>query len=289
MNESVVGIGARLAAAREAGGMTTAAAAARLRCDEALLLALEQERFEAIGAAVFVQGHLRRYAEFLGVPAEPLLASLAARQQEFLAPDLTRLPRAPVRSVDPRRWARLSSVVAASLVIAIAAWWILQGSGVAPPTNVESSSVQTRPIETTVSPLPPEVVAGPDIDAEPAVTATPAAAPTPAVPIVAAPVATVTQSVLTLTSSGECWVEVYDASGRRLVYDMLRPGAPIRVSVQAPVRLLLGRADIVALEWAGRTLRVPATLIRDTTARVLLAADGTFSAASPPAQGVAAP
>lgn len=279
MSESVAqGIGARLAGAREAGGMTTAAAAARLRCDESLLLALEQERFEEIGAAVFVQGHLRRYAELLGIPAESLLSALAARQREFLAPDLTRLPRAPVRSVDPRRWARLSSVVAASLVIAIAAWWILQGSGVAPAPSIEPAPLVSTAAP-SVSPPPavaPEVVT-PEVLA-PEIVATP----------VAAIAATAAGSVLTLSANAECWVEIYDSRGRRLVYDMLRPNTPIRVSVQAPVRMLLGRADAVTLEWAGRSLRVPANLIRETTARVVLAADGTLSAA-PPAPSIATP
>jgi cytoskeleton protein RodZ len=281
MNERAAeGIGARLAAAREACGMTSAAAAARLRCDESLLLALEQERFEAIGAAVFVQGHLRRYAELLGIPSAPLLASFAEQPRQFVAPDLTRIPRPPVRTVDTRSWARTSSVIAASLVIAIAAWWILQGSGVAPTAAPAPTLPAPIPPASTSSVEPsavtdsaPVIVPAPLIEPEVA----PASAPSP----VPAPVAAMAVPTFVLSASAECWVEIYDARGRRLVFDMLRPGAPMSVSGQLPLRLLLGRAEAVTLQWEGRSLRVPTNLIRNSTARVVFAADGTFSAAPP--------
>ena len=55
-------IGARLRSAREARGLTTLQAAEKLHVDARILEALEAEDFAALGAAVYVRGHLRRYA-----------------------------------------------------------------------------------------------------------------------------------------------------------------------------------------------------------------------------------
>lgn len=69
------GVGERLRAAREAHHLTLEQASEMLRIEPKFLAALEQERFEAIGAAVFVKGYLRHYAELLGLDPQPLLAA----------------------------------------------------------------------------------------------------------------------------------------------------------------------------------------------------------------------
>ncbi|MGN6451899.1 MAG: helix-turn-helix domain-containing protein, partial [Steroidobacteraceae bacterium] len=60
------GIGARLRGAREQRGLTLLQAAERLHVDARVLQALEAEDFGALGADVYVRGHLRRYAEAVG-------------------------------------------------------------------------------------------------------------------------------------------------------------------------------------------------------------------------------
>ena len=57
------GIGARLRAAREKRGLTLLQAAERLHLDVRVVEALEAGDFAALGADVYVRGHLRRYAE----------------------------------------------------------------------------------------------------------------------------------------------------------------------------------------------------------------------------------
>jgi cytoskeleton protein RodZ len=60
-----LGIGERLRSARKARALTLEQAAETLHLDESVILALEEERFEALGAPVFVRGHLRAYARLL--------------------------------------------------------------------------------------------------------------------------------------------------------------------------------------------------------------------------------
>jgi cytoskeleton protein RodZ len=121
--------GARLAAAREHAGMTQLQAAERLRLDVATLQALEAGRFEALGAAVFVRGHLRHYAELVGLPVDEIEAAYAASSAKLAAqPDLrqtTTLPgNASSRGVSlPPRAALIGAIV---LVLAALVWWAMR-------------------------------------------------------------------------------------------------------------------------------------------------------------------
>src|SRR5256885_11621997 len=66
-------------------------AAETLCLDPRTLEALEAEDFAALGADVYVRGHLRRYAELIGEsPAQ--LQELYARSARAAHPDLTRIP-----------------------------------------------------------------------------------------------------------------------------------------------------------------------------------------------------
>ena len=66
------GIGARLRGARERSRLTILQAAERLHVDPDILEALEADDFAALGAPVYVKGHLRHYAELVGESPEAL-------------------------------------------------------------------------------------------------------------------------------------------------------------------------------------------------------------------------
>jgi cytoskeletal protein RodZ len=87
------GIGARLRAGRERMGLTLLQAAEKMHVDPKVVESLESERFDALGAVVFVRGHLRRYAELIGESASPMLDLLPGGANPAM-PDLTRLPKA---------------------------------------------------------------------------------------------------------------------------------------------------------------------------------------------------
>jgi cytoskeleton protein RodZ len=90
---SAAGIGATLRLARERRGVTQLQAAEQLRVDVAVIAALEEERFDRLGAPVFARGHLHRYAQFLGESEAPLQEQYAALEGADLEPDLTQAPR----------------------------------------------------------------------------------------------------------------------------------------------------------------------------------------------------
>ncbi|MFO1502690.1 MAG: helix-turn-helix transcriptional regulator [Steroidobacteraceae bacterium] len=121
-------IGQTLRTARVATGLDVNQAAERLHVDAAVIEALEEGRFAALGAPVFVRGHLRRYAELLGEPDAPLQARYAALQESSITPDLTQVSTSvvPVLPRHTRRWPLI--LLALVLVLAIAVWWALRSS-----------------------------------------------------------------------------------------------------------------------------------------------------------------
>jgi cytoskeleton protein RodZ len=66
--------GERLAAARRAHEISATDIAKELHLDELKIRALEKNDFAMLGAPVFAKGHLRKYAELVGVPADDVLA-----------------------------------------------------------------------------------------------------------------------------------------------------------------------------------------------------------------------
>ncbi|TFG86879.1 MAG: hypothetical protein E4H19_04200 [Chromatiales bacterium] len=71
--ETTLGLGERLRSARKARALTLQQAAFTLRLEESVLQALEDERYDVLGAAVFVRGHLKAYARLLGLSEEVTL------------------------------------------------------------------------------------------------------------------------------------------------------------------------------------------------------------------------
>lgn len=80
-NESVqngaLGIGARLRSAREARGLSYEAVAAELRIRVVILAALEREDHAALPERVYLLGHLRTYARYLGLDPAAVAAGWA--------------------------------------------------------------------------------------------------------------------------------------------------------------------------------------------------------------------
>ncbi|MBS1199861.1 MAG: hypothetical protein H6R27_539 [Proteobacteria bacterium] len=252
--------GAALAAAREARGLSHAQAAEQMRLTAEAVVAMEEGRFEALGPSVFARGHLRKYANLLGVPADTVLAAYdgsASRSAES-----TLIPPAsahtPVRShrVPELPWQAL--LVAAVVLVAAAAtgWWLWQSrsaTGEAPAGQAAEPAATSQPVPAEVPAVPeaqPDVVqdvvppAAP-ADGEPrdeAATAPEAAEE--AAPTVAPP-GPATSGNLTIEFSGPCWLEVYDAAGERLAFELAMPGDSRAFDGPPPWRVVLGNVAAV--------------------------------------------
>ena len=265
------GIGARLRSARERSRLTIMLAAERLHLDAEVLEALEAENFTALGAPVYVKGHLRHYAELVGESAEALF-DLYSQGTRVAQPDLTRIPKAAPD--DSGRLVAPAMVVVILFAVSGAIWWGLSLTRRLGNTAVAHPAVPSTRLASASVNLRPATVSGTAVPTAPGAVALPSAAK--ALPAAGAPRGRIDA---VLTYSGDSWTEVYDASGRRLLYGLSTGPATRRIDGIAPLSVVLGDASDVSLEVGGRAASIARFMRSDHMARFMIAADGHVLAA----------
>lgn len=275
--------GKRLAEARRRRDISIVDVAKELHLDEPKVRALEQNRFDALGAPVFVKGYIRKYAEVVGLSGEEVLAEYRRFEGRDEAPPIVGLRRPPPRDVPVGPW------VAAVLAVAVVtggAWAWLSGSldpifspqeepMLAPfqPEAREAGGAVARqepaafteaPAEDAGAPLPVSAEPAADgivaesQDAPPAFEAPPAAPPEEG------------QVGLTVAFSGDCWTEVSDAAGVRLYFGLGKAGETMSVVGTAPLHVLLGDSENAMVRVDGEEFPIPSSARRGDTARLTI-------------------
>lgn len=74
----MAGLGERFRAAREARGLSLSDVSEQIRIRSVYLAAIEEERWSAIGAPVYIRGFLRTYARFLGLDPDEIVTDFNA-------------------------------------------------------------------------------------------------------------------------------------------------------------------------------------------------------------------
>lgn len=261
---------ARLRAAREAAGMSTAQIAARTRITQRHVEALDRGDLGALPGKPYVLGFVRAYARAVGLD-ETELARMARSEVEAAAPrpeprvvhqfDVDDPAKTPSRALT---WFAVIAVMA--LVLAGTLVW--------------------RSYYLPDAALPG--LALPDPAPAPAAAPPPKPAPQPA--------AQPNGPVVFTAEDDAIWVKFYDASGKQLLQKQLARGESYTVPADAVgPKLWTGRPDALAITIGGQLVPHIAErrmIVRDVpvTAAALLARPATPSAAaSAPAPERAAP
>jgi cytoskeleton protein RodZ len=281
--------GQRLANARRANNISMRDIAKELHLDEIRVQALEDNRFEELGAPVFAKGYLRKYAELVGVPIDDVLADYYRLNRAVGAPPVVGPKRQrPPADLSPGLW--IGAIVILLAASATGYWWLSRPPTPTPVTVTQSApplegeapsgqSVQPAENGTVTSSSPGSADADPPstivADTEPAEaessTALSPAVQAPAESDPAAGLTGVAELQLQLSFSGDCWTEVTDANGRRLYFGLGTDGRNITVSGVPPLRVLLGDNDNVSLRVNGQVYAVQAHELRGNTARLTIA------------------
>jgi cytoskeleton protein RodZ len=272
--------GARLRREREAKGLTEQYAAESLNLDPTVVAQLESNDFAALGAPVFVRGHLRRYAALLGLGEDEILGAYERSKQQVGEPTLvprSRIEMAPVRGRPRWPWVVGGSVtfLVAAILVAYVSENGLPGTGGTTETtgpDAAESAASTAPAPASAStqgaaPAPAASSAG----QQAAVTAQ-AAAATPTGP---APAAAPGQVSLQLKFSGDSWVEIFDGSGKAVLYDLGKAGSERTVTGTPPLSVTLGNGTVVGMAVNGRPLPPPPRT-QGVISRFSIGADGAL-------------
>jgi cytoskeleton protein RodZ len=274
--------GAMLEHERTRQGLSVQQAAEGLHLDAWIIEAIEANRFLALGAPVYAKGYLRKYALLLGLAPEVVVTRYDALTDTL--PEPTPIPvittTPPPRPKWPKylAWTLLVLVVVALAVVVYEFVWPMVERF--RPSGVQSS-VTAAPEATNTTAAPPVTitttneVAPTQAEAEPVAPA--AAAPMPSSEQVAtsAPAATGDSMRLALAFSESSWVEIYDAAGQRLFYDIGQPGQARTVAGTPPLNVVIGVVGAVKVKLNDRDVVVPRRANRDS-ARFVVKADGSI-------------
>jgi cytoskeleton protein RodZ len=278
---------------RELQGRTVQQVAGDLHIGAYMVEAIENNQFAVLGAPVFARGHLRKYAALLGLSVErvqTLYQNLSDRPRDqdpvpvmhrSSEPSIPMSPDSKQRRTlqKPGRWTFL--IAGGALVVAgIVAWLIHE--------HAKSASKVSAPISETPATLgvitqnesaPVLLAAQTAVPGNTATITTTTANKTATERQALAPAAMSTPATrgklrLRFSFTQESWVEVYDARGTRLLYDVGFPGQARGVDVDPPAQIVLGQAASVSTEVNGRAISVPARRIANQVARFTVGADG---------------
>jgi cytoskeleton protein RodZ len=279
--------GERLAESRRTLQITVLEIAKELHLDEPKVRALESNDFEVLGAPVFAKGHMRKYAELVGVDIDDVLADYYQLTRSSAMPPVI-LGRTKIkRESSPGPW-----IVAIILILAAAlAYWLIVARDSGPVEDERSSATQEEDLaltlgtdqesQVTTSVAEESAVAEPlDVPGAEVLTTNIALPATTSIDaeLIAEEVAEKTaagtaddgQLRVALSFSGECWTEISDADGRRLFFDMGRDGRTVDLSGKAPFSALFGNAENVSVKVNGSDYTIPALGRRGNTARITI-------------------
>ncbi len=263
--------GARLRHEREAQGISHQQAAESLNLDTMVLAHLEANDFAALGAPVFIKGHLRRYTTMLGLDEDEIVSLYEHSKQQLGEPSLvpkSRLEMAPVRGKPRWPWVvggAATFFIAAALVAYLSEHglpWVdttagrLHAAGPAGSACHEHAGVRW----------------GIDSGNRSAATESPPGAPAAAAPVALQP----GQVNLQFKFAADSWVEVFDGSGKAVLYDLGKAGTERTLTATAPLSVTIGNAPSVAVAVNGRTLPALPHAQGQVLARFSIGPDGSL-------------
>ncbi|WP_316552132.1 cytoskeleton protein RodZ [Klebsiella aerogenes] len=154
----------------------------------------------------------------------------------------------------------------------------------APDTT--AANTNSAPVDTSTAPAPSApaatpapvdnnaVVAPSQANVDTAATAPAAPAPTSALPTDQANAATTASAQdLVMNFSADCWLEVSDATGKKLFSGLQRKGGNLNLSGQAPYKLKIGAPSAVQIQYLGKPVDLSRFIRTNQVARLTLNAE----------------
>ncbi len=250
-------------------GLTLEKAATQSRIRPTVLEAIESGRTGEI-PSVYLRGHIRHYALFLGLNPQQLDQHM--EHVTGVEPEVRSVFEFKLKRGDAGKWLKATSYLVASAIVATLAWQFtheaVRFSQKSTHLNASMASLelrQTKKEGLRGEELAEEGPAGHDGDG-------PATGqPSPVINGDSGQSALTVDETqhLRIETSADTWIEVLDAAGLHLEMDLLRAGTSREYRGNAPLRVMLGRASAVEVWFNGQEVDL-APHTRGNVARITL-------------------
>ncbi|MFT5140278.1 MAG: cytoskeleton protein RodZ [Lysobacterales bacterium] len=273
--------GERLRQEREKRGLDLTEVAVKLRIDLPVMNAVEQDKLAHL-ALVYQRGYIRTYAQFLNFKNDDIEQMLEAIGHEH--PEIhTVFPEAGNPN-QADRWIKATSYVLASLLVGTLAWQFtheavrLSQSGASP--LAASDGLQDGRPGTLLDPASNQINSATHVNASIAAIEILqqqrsarkngselawAALQPDTIENVATNSLAPGEFALELTASGDSWVEISDATGKKLEVDIVRGGSTKHYIGVAPFDIQFGRASALNLYLDGQLVDLAPFTAGDVT------------------------
>lgn len=273
--------GDMLAQARTKLGYSQQDVANRLRLRITVIERIENNHFNNETVATFTRGYLRSYARLVGLNAEDVLHALdhlgEAQHGEMAMQSFSRQTK---RDKHDNRIMKLTWVIFAAIAGITALWWYQNQQPDSFMTEVEPAPVvsempamaenpvvtddEITPLADTIEPLTDETAVATTTSEVPVVSdskeqeTAPTIVVTEVAPKAEEPVSepevkdAVVEDTVSLSFAGDCWIDIRDATGKRLATGVKKSGDTLTLKGTAPYKLVLGAPAVVELTYQGK-------------------------------------
>lgn len=277
--EQVTLAGTILKQKREALGLTQKQIADRLRLRVAIIQKIESNEFDGEQVATFTRGYLRSYAKAVGIDEQEVLGTIenhsAAQHHEQPMQSFSKKTN---KEKHDSRIMKLTWGIGVIIIGISSVWWlqnqqkdtlseIADTSTNDPAFEVEAPATEKiATLEAELAAQEPEVktldvsaiVATPDEPQVEAPEALESAAPVPVevVEVVekeepaAEPKPANGLTNLTMSFTGDCWIQVKDADGKTVSTGIKKAGDNVSLDGKAPFKVILGAPEKVSMTLA---------------------------------------
>ena len=285
----VMGPGQILSDARKKMGLSQEDVAIKLNFRTTLVNEIENEVFDTSMPETFNRGYLRNYAKLVNVSQEDVMASYeqlnVAKTQ---ASELQSFSKGTEKLAESNRIMWISYLILAILIGSTVVWWMQNNTAEGLKETAETKKESAGNIEiqqpdllekTTISSMLVPTVENTNTESIIEKTSAPNATlnqdslniTNPVMQIenvqvneeaamqTESPLVNdvtekteleVTSTNVTFTFSGDCWVNISDATGERIAWGVKKLGYVMKISGQAPFNVTLGRPELVAIDFS---------------------------------------
>lgn len=285
VNESVSpSIGKQLKAGRKAMGLSQQALADKLFLKIAIIQQLEDDHFDSVTSSTFIKGYIRLYAKNVDLDPEPLVDMFNASLGIQKTPQkLQSFSRRTTNEASDNRWMMVTYFILALVIALFVLWWYQQPESTVSEvtTAVAGPEAEIAEAENAESPVAKNeenaAMTNPVTNFDDVIetTAEQAELITESDDVVAVPTESAieeNQALLDLSPpveqrldevqgqasvevlfnfSGDCWVNITDATGDAIAYGTKVAGRIMPISGVPPFEVTLGAPQNVSITFAG--------------------------------------